>query len=289
MAIERIAVVGSGTMGSGIAQVAAQSGYRVHLVDAVQGQVEVALRNVRRSLDRAVEKGRISVADRAEALDRLTTSTQLSDVAASDLVIEAIVEDFETKSNLLRQLDGLCRPETLFASNTSSISITRLAAVTHRPGQVIGMHFFNPVPVMRLVEVIRGIDTSDDTRARVLQLAQAMGKTAVEVEDYPGFVSNRLVMPMINEAVYALMEGVASRESIDTVMKLGMNHPMGPLELADLIGLDVCLHIMKVLHEGLGDDKYRPCPLLVKMVAAGRLGRKSGQGFYEYPETNPSR
>ena len=289
MAIERIAVVGSGTMGSGIAQVAAQSGYRVHLVDAVQGQVEVALRNVRRSLDRAVEKGRISVADRAEALDRLTTSAQLSDVAASDLVIEAIVEDFETKSNLLRQLDGLCRPETLFASNTSSISITRLAAVTHRPGQVIGMHFFNPVPVMRLVEVIRGIDTSDDTRARVLQLAQAMGKTAVEVEDYPGFVSNRLVMPMINEAVYALMEGVASRESIDTVMKLGMNHPMGPLELADLIGLDVCLHIMKVLHEGLGDDKYRPCPLLVKMVAAGRLGRKSGQGFYEYPETNPSR
>lgn len=282
MAIESIAVIGSGTMGSGIAQVAAQARHPVRLIDVAQGQVDGALEGIRRNLDRAKEKGRISETENAEILERLSGSTQLSDAAGADLVIEAIVEDFDTKSRLLQQLDGICKADAIFASNTSSISITRLAAATRRPSKVIGMHFFNPVPVMKLVEIVRGIDTADDTRSQLFWLAQEMGKMPVEVEDYPGFVSNRLLMPMINEAAYALMEKVASRESIDTVMKLGMNHPMGPLELADLIGLDVCLHIMKVLHEGFGDDKYRPCPLLVKMVAAGRLGRKSGCGFYDY-------
>ncbi len=284
MAIERIAVIGSGTMGSGIAQVAAQSGHPVRLIDLAQSQVEGGLKTIRRNLDRAVEKGRLSQEEVAGTLQRISGSTQPLDAGDADLVIEAILEDFEVKTALLKQLDEICKPGTLFASNTSSISITRLAAATGRPSQVIGMHFFNPVPVMRLVEVTRGIETSDETNASILQLAIDMGKTPVEVADYPGFVSNRLLMPMINEAAYALMENVASKEAIDTVMKLGMNHPMGPLELADLIGLDVCLHIMKVLHEGFGDDKYRPCPLLVKMVAAGRLGRKSGRGFYDYPE-----
>jgi 3-hydroxybutyryl-CoA dehydrogenase len=282
MAIERIAVVGSGTMGSGIAQVSAQSGYSVQMIDVAQSQIDAGLKNIKKNLDRSVEKGRISAEDRDGALGRISVSTSLADAADADLVIEAVVESFEVKANVIKELDGVCKPEAFLASNTSSISITRLAAVTGRPSQVIGMHFFNPVPVMKLVEVIRGIQTSDDTTRLIMDVARSMEKTPVEVQDYPGFVGNRLLMPMINEAAYALMEGVASREAIDTVMKLGMAHPMGPLELADMIGLDVCLNIMKVLHEGLGDDKYRPCPLLVRMVDAGQLGRKSGGGFYDY-------
>jgi 3-hydroxybutyryl-CoA dehydrogenase len=282
MAIERIAVVGSGTMGSGIAQVSAQSGYSVQMIDVAQSQIDAGLKNIKKNLDRSVEKGRISAEDRDGALGRISVSTSLADAADADLVIEAVVESFEVKANVIKELDGVCKPEAFLASNTSSISITRLAAVTGRPSQVIGMHFFNPVPVMKLVEVIRGLQTSDDTARLIMDVARSMEKTPVEVQDYPGFVGNRLLMPMINEAAYALMEGVASREAIDTVMKLGMAHPMGPLELADMIGLDVCLNIMKVLHEGLGDDKYRPCPLLVRMVDAGQLGRKSGGGFYDY-------
>ncbi len=282
MAIERIGVVGAGTMGAGIAQVAAQSGYQVHMVDVAQDRVDAGLRTIRRNLDRAVEKGRMSDEDRASTLGRITSSIDLAGVAGADLVVEAIVEVFDAKAAVHRELDRLCKPGTLLASNTSSISITRLASATGRPEKVIGMHFFNPVPVMKLVEVVRGVGTADETAGQVLELARAMGKTPVEVQDYPGFVSNRLLVPMINEAAYALMEGVAGAEAIDTVMKLGMNHPMGPLELADMIGLDVCLDIMKVLYEGYADSKYRPCPLLTRLVAAGRLGRKTGRGFYEY-------
>ncbi len=284
MAIQKLGVIGAGTMGAGIAQVAAQSGYHVQLVEVAQAPLEAGLKTIRRNLDRAVEKGRLSDEGRSEVLGRLVGSTNLADLADADVVVEAIVEDFDTKAALLAELDRVCKPETIIASNTSSISITRLAASTRRADRVIGMHFFNPVPVMKLVEVISGVETSGDTRAQLLSLAQSMGKTAVEVEDYPGFVCNRLLIPMINEAAYALMEGVSSPEAIDTVMKLGANHPMGPLELADLIGLDVCLNIMRVLQEGTGDDKYRPCPLLVRMVAAGRLGRKVGRGFYNYQE-----
>jgi 3-hydroxybutyryl-CoA dehydrogenase len=282
MAIERIAVVGSGTMGSGIAQVSAQCGYSVQMIDVAQSQIDAGMKSIRKNLDRSVEKERITAEDRESAMGRISASTSLADAAGADLVIEAVVESFDVKAKVIKELDGACKPEAFLASNTSSISITRLAAVTGRPSQVIGMHFFNPVPVMKLVEVIRGLQTSEDTTRQIMDLARSMGKTPVEVQDYPGFAGNRLLMPMINEAAYALMEGVASREAIDTVMKLGMAHPMGPLELADMIGLDVCLNIMRVLQEGLGDDKYRPCPLLVRMVDAGRLGRKSGQGFYEY-------
>lgn len=283
MAIETIGVVGAGTMGSGIAQVAAQSGYAVRLVETAVAQLERGKSTIESNLDRSVQRGRMAEVDRTSTLRRITTSADPGVLSDADLVIEAITEVFDAKAALMRQLDVICSAETIVASNTSSISITRLASVTRRPDRFIGMHFFNPVPMMKLVEVIRGVDTSDQTARQVVDLATRMGKTPVEVQDFPGFISNRLLMPMLNEAAYALMEGVASAEAIDTVMKLGMNHPMGPLELADMIGLDVCLHIMEVLHEGMGDDKYRPCPLLVKLVAAGRLGRKSAHGFFEYP------
>ncbi|HEX8217779.1 MAG TPA: 3-hydroxyacyl-CoA dehydrogenase NAD-binding domain-containing protein, partial [Chloroflexia bacterium] len=244
--------------------------------------LERGMSSIQKSLGKLVEKGRISADDSAAALARINTTTELRDLAGCDLVVEAIFENFDAKSAAFAELDGLLRPEALLASNTSSIDITRLAAVTKRPDRFIGMHFFNPVPLMSLVEIIRGLATSDDTYQTVRDLAVNLGKTPVEVKDYPGFVSNRILMPMINEAVFVLFEGVASKEDIDTVMKLGMNHPMGPLTLADFIGLDVCLDILYVLYDGFKDPKYRPCPLLVKMVQAGKLGRKTGEGFYTY-------
>ncbi|MCL4458705.1 MAG: 3-hydroxybutyryl-CoA dehydrogenase [Chloroflexi bacterium] len=278
----KVGVVGGGTMGNGIAQVFAQAGFRVTLVDVDQRQLDKALATISRNLARGVEKGRLTEEESEATLRRITTSLELNDLAESTIVIEAIIEDAEAKMDLFRRLDSLCAPQTVLASNTSSISITQLAAATKRADKVIGMHFMNPVPVMQLVEVIRGMSTSEETTAFVKALATKLGKIAVEVNDYPGFISNRILMPMINEAIYALMEGVAKRDDIDTVMRLGMNHPMGPLQLADLIGLDVCLHIMEVLYAGFGDSKYRPCPLLRRMVQAGHLGRKSGQGFYKY-------
>jgi 3-hydroxybutyryl-CoA dehydrogenase len=280
--IETIGVVGAGTMGHGIAQVAAQAGYRVLLVDVAHDALERGLRAVEKSLAKLVEKGKVDAGARDAALARIAPATALSALAEADLVVEAVVEKLEVKAEVLGRLAGICPPHTILASNTSSISITRLAASTGRPGRVIGMHFMNPVPVMKLVEVIRGLATTDETTRRTLELAQAVGKTAVEVNDYPGFVANRILMPMINEAVYCLMEGVGTPEAIDTVMKLGMNHPMGPLALADLIGLDTCLAILEVMQQGLGDPKYRPCPLLRKYVAAGWVGRKSGRGFHDY-------
>ncbi len=285
MDIAHVAVVGAGTMGNGIAQVFAQAGYTVTMVDVAQAQIDRGLANIQKNLARSVEKGRITAEDKDAALGRITASLSLDDAATANLVVEAVVEDSRVKAEIFKHLDTLCHDETILASNTSSISITAIAANTRRPEKVIGMHFFNPVPVMKLVEIVRGLATEDSTFKAVVELAEKLGKTPVEVNDYPGFVSNRLLMPMINEAAYALMEGVATREAIDTVMKLGMNHPMGPLELADLIGLDTCLHIMEVLQEGFADSKYRPCPLLRKMVAAGYLGMKTGKGFYEYPRT----
>jgi 3-hydroxybutyryl-CoA dehydrogenase len=277
--IRTVTVVGAGQMGSGIAQVAAVAGMDVTLVDVAPGQLERAIAVIQGSLTKLVEKGRVERGDADAALERIRTQAA---PAPADLLIEAATEDADLKLKIFAQLDEVAGEESILASNTSSIPITRLAASTSRPQRVVGMHFFNPVPLMQLVEVIRGLETSDETVTSVVAAAEAMGKTVAEANDYPGFISNRILVPMINEAVYCLMEGVGDRESIDTVMKLGMNHPMGPLTLADLIGLDTCLAIMEVLHDGLGDDKYRPCPLLRSYVEAGRLGRKSGRGFYEY-------
>ena len=280
--MKRIAVVGAGTMGNGIAHVFAQQGTQVTLVDVDQRQLDKAMATIRGNMDRQVKKQTLTEADRDAALGRIQPATALDAAAAAELVIEAASEATALKLDLFRRLDTIAAPGVILATNTSSISITLIAAQTKRPDRVIGMHFMNPVPMMQLVEVIRGVATSDATAGAVMETARALGKTPVEVHDYPGFVANRVLMPMINEAVFCVMEGVATPEAVDTVMKLGMNHPLGPLALADLIGLDVCLAILEVLHRGLGDDKYRPCPLLKNMVAAGRLGRKSGRGFYDY-------
>ncbi len=278
-----VAVIGSGTMGNGIAHVFAQHGFAVALIDINQQALDRALATITKNIDRQVAKAALTEADKTATLGRLRTYTSLAEgVAQAELVVEAATENVDLKLQIFRDLDQYAPAACVLASNTSSISITRIAAVTQRPGQVIGMHFMNPVPVMRLVEVIRGYATSDATTARVMELTQQLGKTPTEANDYPGFVANRVLMPMINEAIISLFEGVAGVEEIDTVMKLGMAHPMGPLQLADFIGLDVCLAVLRVLQEGLGNPKYAPCPLLVNMVMAGRLGVKSGEGFYHY-------
>ncbi|KDE45911.1 3-hydroxybutyryl-CoA dehydrogenase [Geobacillus sp. CAMR12739] len=282
MDVKTIMVVGAGQMGSGIAQVCAVVGYQVFLYDISEAQLDKGIANIEKGLARQVEKGKMTAADKDAALARLARSTDLHAAAEADLVIEAVVENMDVKTKLFAELDALARPETILASNTSSLPITEIAAATKRPEKVIGMHFMNPVPVMKLVEIIRGLATADDVYETIEAVARKLGKVPVEVNDFPGFISNRVLMPMINEAIYALYEGVATKEAIDEVMKLGMNHPMGPLTLADFIGLDTCLYIMETLHEGFGDDKYRPCPLLRKYVKAGWLGRKTGRGFYTY-------
>jgi|SRR3954447_21059026 len=281
--MEQIVVIGGGTMGNGIAHTAAASGFATTLIDVSDEFLQRAMKTISGNLQRGVDKGKMTPEEKETVLGRITASTDLdAAVANADIVVEAIMENLSAKVQLFEKLDKLTKPECILASNTSSISITKMAAATKRPDKVIGMHFMNPVPVMTLVEVIRGIATSDDTYQRVEDLSKRMGKTPIEVNDYPGFIANRVLMPMINEAIFALYEGVATPDSIDGVMKLGMNHPMGPLTLADFIGLDVCLAILRVLEDGFGDPKYRPCPLLVKMVDAGWLGRKSGRGFYDY-------
>ena len=280
--IRKVAVVGAGTMGNGIVHVFAQNGYEVTMVDVRREALDGALTTISGNMDRQIRKGALQEAEREAALGRISTATELGAAAEADLVVEAATENRDLKFQIFRALDGIAPEHAILASNTSSISITEIAGQTKRADRVIGMHFMNPVPVMKLVEIIRGLATSDETTRATVRVSEALGKTVAEASDYPGFVSNRILMPMINEAVFCLMEGVADREAIDTVMKLGMNHPMGPLALADLIGLDTCLAIMEVLHQGLGDDKYRACPLLRKYVAAGKLGRKSGEGFYSY-------
>jgi len=283
MSIQQTAVVGAGTMGNGIAHVLALHGHDVALIDLDAGRLDAATDTIARNLDRQIDNETIPAAAKAEALNRIATTTTAEEgLAEADLVVEAVPEERDAKAEVFCTLDAHAPADAILASNTSSISITWIAAQTERPEQVVGMHFFNPVPVMTLVEVVRGQRTSDATYTAVAELAEALNKTAVEVEDYPGFVSNRVLMPMINEAIFCVMEGVAAPDDIDTVMTLGMNHPMGPLTLADFIGLDVCLHILEVLHDELGDDKYRPCPLLRRKVTAGQLGRKTGEGFFSY-------
>jgi 3-hydroxybutyryl-CoA dehydrogenase len=280
--IHIIGIVGAGTMGNGIAHVAARSGYRVILSDIDPKALERALATISKNMDREAARGKFSAESSTDAAARISTTVRLEELSAADFIIEAVIENIDAKLKIFQTLDSIARPDVILASNTSSISVTKIASATRRPGNIIGMHFMNPVPVMTLVEIVRGLETANETQSATENLATSLGKTPVTVNDSPGFVSNRVLMPMINEAIYCVMEGVSSAESVDQIMKLGMNHPIGPLALADMIGLDVCLYTMEVLHSGLGDPKHRPCPLLRKMVDAGHLGRKSGKGFFKY-------